>query len=718
VDSPDKFAAFVNQEARLSFYADFLYPLASESTLEQYYRETPEGDFTPELEACRTQLWETLHQYRLKLLRLSQSRFIHFGTTAQLLALMTIRLPQYRALGWDSRVLTNSTEPGFAVNCAYIEPGVPVGKGSYIEDSVLLRGSAAGEGCIISGIALSGKKVPSGAVVHGLKLQDGRFVVRMYAVEDDPKMNSLFGRPLPEPLWTAPLFPVRDTVGEALEETLKRYEAGFPDKASGTDLISLKESFNQVDQQALLDWQDEVSEKVNLAGLLHAIQRRLPLHEPAGALRRVTPKGLERLSLEANKGKDNLERFGRRIRIYYALSHLAGEDETGKHFRKVFQEISDTMRRHSMHGEMFTKGLKIKKDEVAVQLPVRVNFGGGWSDTPPYCLENGGVVLNAAITLSGEPPAEAVVRKLENSVVVLASEDSDTYEEFSDIALLRDCSDPLDPFALHKAALITCGLIPGKGRETLEQVLARLGGGLSLSTQVKGIPRGSGLGTSSILGAACVKALSEFTGTLMTDKELFSRVLCMEQLMSTGGGWQDQAGGFIPGIKLLSTTPGLEQNIRCEEVRMLPLAMRELNERFCLIYTGQRRLARNLLRDVVTRYISGDREFADTLYSIQRLAVLMRFELEKGNITGFGNLLSEHWALSKRLDSGCTNDIIEAIFNAVDELVDGKMICGAGGGGFLQVVMKPGISRDDLRLSLKKAQLNNAINIWDSEFVV
>ena len=53
IDTEEKFAACVNEQARLSFYADFLYPLASDSTLEQYYQETPEGEFTPELRACR-----------------------------------------------------------------------------------------------------------------------------------------------------------------------------------------------------------------------------------------------------------------------------------------------------------------------------------------------------------------------------------------------------------------------------------------------------------------------------------------------------------------------------------------------------------------------------------------------------------------------------------------------------------------------------------------
>lgn len=74
--------------------------------------------------------------------------------------------------------------------------------------------------------------------------------------------------------------------------------------------------------------------------------------------------------------------------------------------------------------------------------------------------------------------------------------------------------------------------------------------------------------------------------------------------------------------------------------------MKELNERFVLIYTGQRRLARNLLRDVVGRYIGNEPDSIYALNEIQRVAALMRFELERGNIDEFAKLLDYHWELS------------------------------------------------------------------------
>lgn len=80
-----------------------------------------------------------------------------------------------------------------------------------------------------------------------------------------------------------------------------------------------------------------------------------------------------------------------------------------------------------------------------------------------------------------------------------------------------------------------------------------------MSTEVVGVPKGSGLGTSSILAGACVKALFEFTGITYTQEDLYDHVLCMEQLMSTGGGWQDQVGGLSMGLKYITAESGIRE---------------------------------------------------------------------------------------------------------------------------------------------------------------
>ena len=95
VFSPSLYSKFVNDRVRLSLYGDFQYPLATDSTLESFYTEKPEGEYSPELKECRTQLWSVLRGYPLKLLRLAPAKFIHFGTTKEILELMTGGVENY-----------------------------------------------------------------------------------------------------------------------------------------------------------------------------------------------------------------------------------------------------------------------------------------------------------------------------------------------------------------------------------------------------------------------------------------------------------------------------------------------------------------------------------------------------------------------------------------------------------------------------------------------
>ena len=231
-----------------------------------------------------------------------------------------------------------------------------------------------------------------------------------------------------------------------------------------------------------------------------------------------------------------------------------------------------------------------------------MNWGGGWSDTPPYCNEKGGTVLNAAILLNGEKPVEVTLERIPEQKVVFDSRDMDVHGEFDTIEPLQATGDPYDPFALQKACLLACGIISREGH-TLGEILERLGSGFVMHSEVTNVPKGSGLGTSSILSAACVKAVFEFMGIAYTEEDLYAHVLAMEQIMSTGGGGQDQVGGITSGLKYITSMPGLQQRLQVAHIELSPQTKKELDERFVLIYTGQRRLARNLLRDVVGRYV-------------------------------------------------------------------------------------------------------------------
>ena len=712
VDTPERFDAFVNDRARLSFYGDFLYPLATGAKEEDYYEEAPEGDMTEELLSCRRALWQTLHGYKMKLLHLSPSSFIHFGTTQELLRLLTEDMPAYTFLNWSSFVSTNRASGKIAASHAYISRRATVGKGSYIEDSYVHKKTVIGKRCVISGVTLEGETVPDGTVLHGLKLRDGSFTVRFYGVDDNPKEAKHFGEPIDTPLWDAPIFPVADTMKEAVRLALAR--------ETGERAISLAEGFREADVTAILPWQEKLDDRIKAESLLAAIDAGIAADEAARVFHGSVGERAAQFLLRRAEALDvsSLEDFKKKIRIYYYLARaVRGIEEEEKYLSLCFDTIREAVTLHADRVR-YLPDATIVKDKVDVSLPVRINFGGGWSDTPPYCLENGGTVLNAAITLDGRLPIEVEIRRIKEKEVVLASTDNGSLCAFRDTAALQSCHNPADPFALHKAALIACGIIPENESIPLSEILDRLGGGFYLSTCVKNIPRGSGLGTSSILAGGCVKAIYEFIGVPIDEGTLYERVMSLEQIMSTGGGWQDQVGGLARGIKMVSSPAGIRQHITATPLSLSKETVDELGRRFAIIYTGQRRLARNLLREIVGKYIGANAQTVDALYEIQRTAALMRFELEKGNVDSFARLLNEHWELSQRIDRGCTNTCIDQIFGTIDDLIDGKMICGAGGGGFLQVVMKKGVTLDELRARLDAVFSESGVEAWKCEFLM
>lgn len=696
VDNDESFTKYVSEKVRLSFYADFVYPLAVNSTLEEFYNEKPEGEINDELLAARKVLWDILHKYSMKLICLSPASFLHFGTSKELLDLVTKDIEDYRFLDWQGKVCSNRNEGDFACYNSFIDKSAVIGDNSYIENSDIGCGAVIGKNCIISGATLENVTVPDNTILHTLKLKNGRFVTRILGLCDNPKENVWLKKELGTTLWDAKLFGEYDTPQASAAATLSGKQGEY----------SLKSSFDEADASQIILWGDKLHDKISVEKFLDSIKVLYPVEKMTA--KELTER-VVKLLCEHAKTAD----FSEKIRIYYYLAKLLGDE---KLLLKCFDTICNTVTQSAAENVSYNPGYKIAKDCVVTKLPVRVNWGGGWSDTPPFCLEHGGTVLNAAVTLNGQLPIVITLKKRDDKKIVLSSTDNGSYGEFTDIKALQKCNDPHDAFALHKAALIACGVIPYKENISVEEICENLGGGLSLNTEVLNIPKGSGLGTSSILAGACVKGMFEFMGAEISQTDLYNTVLCMEQLMSTGGGWQDQVGGLAYGIKMATSSAGIQQKISCEQLNLSQKTLDEFKKRFCLIYTGQRRLARNLLREVVGKYIGANEDALDVLYKIQDIAKQMKAALEQDDIDTFCKLLCEHWEQSKRLDGGCTNTCIDQIFSSIEHLIDGKMICGAGGGGFLQVMLKENVTKQQLSDALFDIFADSGVAVYDCDF--
>ncbi len=723
IDTEQKYESIVNDVVRLSLYVDFLYPLGTDSSLDQFLKEKPEGSFCAELEEVRKNVWDVLSDYKLKLLRLAPSKFIHFGTTKEILSLMNGGVNEYKNLGWSNQIGSSIRENTACYNS--IVSG-EVGKDSYIEVSYIHENASVGEGSVVSFIEIEDKRIPSHVVVHGLKEKNHKFVVRIFGVNDNPKENKLFGIDLDEiekkydislfdndnhSLWLANIYPEKDTMDEAIDTALNLYDVicstGNVEKWRNSTRVSLSSGFNHSDSDAIIAWSKRMQDLVFMENILKAIHDK----EPASKLNKI--KELTAIQKEWLEEKIQEASFSEKMRLYYYFGTLLDDENL---VQKCFDTIQSEVLNSTIQNLTYNESARIIKDKQVVQLPLRVNFGGGWSDTPPYCNENGGTVLNAAILLNNELPVEVTLEKINDYKIIFDSRDMDVHGEFSEIEELQKTGDPYDPFALQKACLLACGIIPKEGHE-LKEILERLGGGFVMHSEVTNVPKGSGLGTSSILSAACVKCVFEFMGISYTEEDLYSHVLAMEQIMSTGGGWQDQVGGLTNGLKYITSRPGINQEIKVEHVKLSEETKKELDDRFCLIYTGQRRLARNLLRDVIGRYVGNEPDSLYALNEIQKVATLMRFELERGNVDEFAKLLHLHWDLSKKVDEGSSNTLIEQIFRSIDDLIDGELVCGAGGGGFLQVILKKGVSKKEVSKRLQEVFMDSNVDVADSRLL-
>lgn len=717
-----EYQKFVNEQTRLSLYVDFLYPLAEDSTLDDFYKEKPEGVFCPELTEARKCIWEVLRPYRMKLLRLAPAKFLHFGTTREILKLMHREITEYEGLEWKNQVGSSMKQAAAGYN-SILGAKASVGEACYLEVSRVCGKAKLGNGCVLSYLELQDEIIPDHVVMHGLKLRDGKFMVRIFDVLDNPKENKIFGMDLDllesklegnfwksaeHSLWSAELYPVGDTMQEAVAGALNLYailqeKGGDFEAWKKASKGSLYSGFLEADADAVIAWNQRMEELVAMEEISSAIHSKIPAGQlrKQSSLTKVQQKWLEERLTKVD--------FGERMRLHYYLGVILGDENE---IQKSLQEIRDEILSATIQGLTYNENAKIVKEVHTVKLPLRVNWGGGWSDTPPYCNENSGTVLNAAILLNGKKTVEVTLERIRELKIVFDSRDMDVYGEFDSIEPLQKTGNPFDPFALQKACLLVCGIIPKEGYE-LSDVLKRLGGGFVIHSEVTDVPKGSGLGTSSILGAATVKAVFEFMGIRYTEDELYSCVLAMEQVMSTGGGWQDQVGGVTPGVKYITSLPGEKTAIKVMHVEIPFKAEKELEERFLLIYTGQRRLARNLLRDVIGRYIGNEPDSLDALEEIQKVAALMRFELERGNVDGFAELLDAHWELSKKIDAGSSNTLIEQIFSSIEDMIAGKMICGAGGGGFLQVILKKGFTKKEVEERLKQVFTDSMVRVAD-----
>ena len=418
-----KFRQFCNEEARISFYGDFLYPLANDSTLEDFYKEAAEGQLNEALHECRTQIWNAIHHFSMKLLCLSPAEFIHFGTTRGLRSLVTKDVQDYEFLDWKMQVNSAVQKEGFAAHNAYVGSRAKIGKEAYLENCYILGNSEVGDGTVLSHVRIMDRKIPEQIVMHGIELTGGKKVIRIYGVPDNPKGKypgevSFLGTTLNQfmaqnkvtkeelwkgeetYLWFADLYPVCDDREDALDmaEIIYKMAHGTATKEEisrwrETERMSLHSSFNAADIEASCDQERFLENRILARCFIRKLEQGMYY---ADALKIFGKRGISKeifkLLMEDAAEAD----FSLKIRIYHAVSCYMKKTRTiydDLHYDALendcFGTIQEVIYEEAEKKLPDSAGYRIVKDQVDIALPVRVNWGGGWTDTPPHCNEKG-----------------------------------------------------------------------------------------------------------------------------------------------------------------------------------------------------------------------------------------------------------------------------------------------------------------------------------------
>ena len=340
--------------------------------------------------------------------------------------------------------------------------------------------------------------------------------------------------------------------------------------------------------------------------------------------------------------------------------------------------------------------------------PVRIDIAGGWTDTPPFCLMEGGNVINLAIELNGQPPLQTYVKPCRDPHIILRSIDLGASETIATYEQLRDFHHVGSPFSIPKAALALAGFLPEYAATqygSLTEQLRDFGCGIEV-TLLSAIPAGSGLGTSSLLASTVLGSLSDFCGLAWDKNEIGRRTLVLEQLLTTGGGWQDQFGGLLQGVKLLQTDRGFDQN---PVVRWLPSSLYTQPEyRAChlLYYTGITRTAKKILAEIVRRMFLNQHDELALLREMKQHTLDMYEALQRENFDEMGRLVGKTWTQNQLLDSGTNPAEVQRLTHLIDDLCLGYKLPGAGGGGYLYMVAKDPEAAARIKQTLRDHRLH------------
>lgn len=624
---------------------------------------------------------EAVKELKVAILPLSGGEFYHFGTSHELLS-STLAIQN---LVNDQRLIMHHSRKPHP--CIFIQNSITKkavdssNEEVWIENSYISEGWSISQKNIITGVPKNNWNITlaPGQCIDIVPMGETQYVVRPYG------FNDRFAGEEQQ----RPQFPIVDNIDEAglVLRYMLNQETEGEDKGKGKAIFekAQKISAEQISATANLRRlfeQRREFRKHNWSALAdnyeHSVFYQLDLNDAAKEFKAngiAMPKPLPDSAPLLTRMKDAMFR---------------GDND--KAFGLLREGIVKTSNANGINmPTLSSMSNKVATDQIVWgRSPVRIDIAGGWTDTPPFCLMEGGSVVNLAIELNGQQPIQTYVKPCREHHVVLksidlgASEIVETYEQLADFKRVGS------PFSIPKAALALAGFLPQYSQEKypdLKSQLMAFGCGIEI-TLLSAIPAGSGLGTSSVLAATVLGTINDFLSLGWDKNEICHKTLVLEQLLTTGGGWQDQFGGVLQGVKLLQTNKGFEQQ---PIVHWLPTDLYtqpEYQACHLLYYTGITRTAKTILAEIVQKMFLNDHDQVALLREMKAHSLQMYEAIQRNDFQEMGKLVGKTWLQNQAIDAGTNPMEVKKLTDLIDDLCLGYKLPGAGGGGYLYMVAK------------------------------
>jgi len=313
--------------------------------------------------------------------------------------------------------------------------------------------------------------------------------------------------------------------------------------------------------------------------------------------------------------------------------------------------------------------------KTAARAPARVDPAGGGTDAPPYCIDHGGAVVNLSVARYSYATFERLPK---GSGICIYSHDLNAGVcAASERELKRDGRlDFLKAFVQR--------LLPGESD-------------FLIVTQ-SDIPERTGLGGSGAMGVAMVGAITRALGKEVSKDEIAQLANAVERKdLGHSGGSQDSFGSAIGGAKLITYQKGGGESCRRLDVPESTLAQLERDS--LLIYTGEVHLSGTIHADIKKWYHQENSPTIRAMDHLKAAAQRMAQALETGDIDGYVEALNSSRVNHYALHPSCDSPKLREFFEALAPSIRGGKTCGAGGGGFIVVLAKPGQRKECFQIA-------------------